>query len=114
MPSMQECRDALEKLTGRLSELDPQDRAAYFSGRSFTCRVPDLGVMFAARFGPDGVGRVQEADPGDPPADIRLTADSGAVMDLTADPARILRAWLAGRVKIQANMLYLLKLRKLL
>ncbi|HLI37130.1 MAG TPA: SCP2 sterol-binding domain-containing protein [Streptosporangiaceae bacterium] len=114
MPSAEECREALEKLTARLSELDPQDRAAYFSGRSFTCHVPDLGVVFATRFGPDGAGPVREADPGDPPADVRLTAGSDAVIDLAANPAGLPRAWLAGRVRIQASMRYLLKLRKLL
>jgi len=114
MPTADECREALEKLTARLSELDAQDRAAFFSGRSFTCRVPDLGVVFAARFGSEGAGTVREADPGEPPADVRLTADSDAVIDLAGNPAGLPRAWLAGRVKIQASMRYLLRLRKLL
>ena len=114
MPTADECQEALEKLTGRLAELDPEDRQAYFSGRSFACRVPDLGVVFVSRFGPDGAGPVHEAGPDDPPAEIRLTADSDVVLSLAGNPAGAGRAWLAGRLKIDASFRYLLRLRKLL
>ena len=66
------------------------------------------------RFGPNGVDPVREAAPGEPPADVRLTAASPVVLELAEDVGAFPRAWLTGRVKVQASMRDLLRLRKLL
>jgi hypothetical protein len=66
------------------------------------------------RFTDSGAEPVTEAKPDDPPADIRLTANSDDVIALSATPANIARMWLSGRVKVQASMRDLLALRKLL
>jgi len=114
MATAEECREAFEKLTRRLSELDPKDRDAFFSGRSFSCHVTDLNITFVTRFGPQGAEPVQEAAPADPPADVRLTAPSNVVLELAGDLGAFPRAWLTGRVKVHAGMRDLLRLRKLL
>ena len=114
MASAEECRAALQALTDRLGEMDPQARASYFSHRSFSCHVTDLGVTFVTRFTDQGAEPVTEAKPDDPPADIKLTASSDDVISLSATPANIARMWIAGRVKVQASMRDLLALRKLL
>jgi hypothetical protein len=114
MATAEECREAFVKLTGRLSELDPKDRDAFFSGRSFSCHVSDLDITYETRFGPDGAEPVREAAPGEPPADVRLTAASPVVLELADDLGAFPRAWLTGRVKVQASMRDLLRLRKLL
>jgi hypothetical protein len=114
MATAEECREAFVKLTGRLSELDPKDRDAFFSGRSFSCHVTDLNVTFVTRFGPHGADPVQEGAPGDPPADVRITAPSSVVLELSNDLGAFPRAWLSGRVKVHASMRDLLRLRKLL
>jgi hypothetical protein len=114
MASAEECRQALQALSGRLTEMSPQDRASYFGNRSMSCHVTDLGVTFVTRFTDRGAEPVTEAKPDDPPADIRLTANSDDVISLSATPANIARMWIAGRVKVQASMRDLLALRKLL
>lgn len=114
MASLEECREALQTLTGRLGEMNPKDRSSFFSNRSFSCHVTDLGVTFVTRFTDHGAEPVTEAKPDDPPADIRLTASSDDVIALSATPANIARMWLAGRVKVQASMRDLLALRRLL
>ena len=114
MATAEECREAFVKLTGRLSELDPKDRDAFFSGRSFSCHVSDLNITFVTRFGADGADSVRAAAPGEPPADVRLTAASPVVLELADDLGAFPRAWLTGRVKVQAGMRDLLRLRKLL
>ncbi len=114
MASAEECREALQTLTGRLTEMSPQDRASYFGKRSMSCHVTDLGVTFVTRFTDQGADPVTEAKPDDSPADIRLTASSDDVVSLAATPANIARMWIAGRVKVQASMKDLLALRKLL
>src|ERR1700746_2662453 len=114
MASAEECREALQVLSGRLTEMSPQDRASYFGKRSMSCHVTDLGVTFVTSFTDQGATPVTEAKPDDPPADIRLTASSRDVISLSAPPANIARRWLSGRVKVQASMRDLLALRKLL
>ena len=74
MATAEECQQAFERLIGRLSELDPGDRDPFFSGRTFSCQVPDLNVTYLTRFGPSGADPVHLAAPGDPKADVRLTA----------------------------------------
>jgi len=114
MATAEECREALQKLTGRLSEMSPNDRAGYFGNRSMSCEVTDLGVTFVTRFTPDGAEPVREAAAGDPPADIRLAASSDDVLHLSESPANIARMWVSGKVKVHASMRDLLALRKLL
>ena len=76
MATAEECRKALENLTGRLSEMGPEDRAAHLIDRVISCRVDDLGITFLTRLGPDGAGPVTEATGGEPPAQIRFTTKS--------------------------------------
>ena len=114
MASAEECQQAFEKLIGRLSELDPGDRDAFFNGRSFSCQVPDLNVTYVTRFGPSGADPVHLAAPGDPKADVRLTASSDTVVELSGNVSSFPKAWLSGKVKVQASMRDLLRLRKLL
>jgi SCP-2 sterol transfer family len=113
MKSAEECREALQKLAARLSDLNPEDRDEYFGNRSISVTIPDLGVTFATNLG-TGDDPVHEVGPGEPPADIRLTADSDEVVSLAQSPMNIARAWMAGRVKIEASMKDLFRLRKLL
>ena len=104
MASAEECREALPTLSRRLTDMSPQDRASYFGNRSMSCHVTDLDVTFVTRFTDSGATPVTEAKPDDPPADIKLTANSDDVISLSATPANIARMWLAGRVKVQASM----------
>jgi hypothetical protein len=113
MTSAEDCREALQKLTGRLAELSPADREAYFGDRTISVTIPDLGVIFETRLG-TGEDPVREVGPDEPPADIRLTANSDEVISLSQSPMNIARAWVAGRVKVEASMKDLFRLRKLL
>jgi hypothetical protein len=113
MYSAEECREALQKLVGKLAELSPSDRENYFGNRSVSLTIPDLGVTYVTRL--DGEDdQVREAQPGESPADIRLTAKSDEVISLAESPMNIARSWVAGRVKIEASMKDLFRLRKLL
>jgi hypothetical protein len=114
MATAEECRMALEQLTARISEMDAKDRAANLADRTLSCRIPDLGVTFATRLGPDGAGPVKEAAEGDRPAQVRFIANSDVVLSIADDPGTFARAWLAGRLKVEGNIFDLLRLRKLM
>ena len=49
MNSAEECRAALQKLAGRLSELTPDERNQYFGNRTMSVTIPDLGVTYATK-----------------------------------------------------------------
>lgn len=113
MITAQECQEALQKLAGRLSELSPDERENYFGNRSLSVTIPDLGLTYVTKLG-TGDDPVRAAVPGEPPADIRLTANSAEVLSLAESPMNIGRSWVAGRVKIEASVKDLFRLRKLL
>jgi putative sterol carrier protein len=113
MNSAEECRVALQKLAGRLSELSPDERNQYFGNRSMSVTVPDLGVTYVTTLG-CGDDPVRDAAPGEPPADIRLTASSDEVIALAQQPMNLARAWMTGKIKIEASMRDLFRLRRLL
>jgi hypothetical protein len=113
MHSAEECRVALQKLAGRLSELSPAERDQYFGNRTISVTIPDLNVTFVSVLG-SGDDPVHEAAPGDPPAAIRMTANSDEVVALAEQPMNIARAWMSGRIKIEASVKDLFRLRRLL
>jgi len=113
MASAEECRTALQKLAGRLSELSPADRDQYFGNRRLSVTIPDLNVTYVTLLG-TGDDPVRELAPGEAPADIRMTAKSDEVIALAEQPMNIARAWMSGRVKIEASMKDLFRLRRLL
>jgi hypothetical protein len=114
MATAEECRQALESLTGRLSEMDPADRAAYLVDRDLSCTVDDLGITFVTHLGPDGAGPVTLANGAGGQAQVRFTTTSDELLTIAADPGTIPRAWLSGRLKIEASIPDLFRLRKLL
>jgi hypothetical protein len=113
MRTAEECRAALQKLAARLSELSPAERDQYFGNRKISVTIPDLGVTYVTVLG-TGNDPVREAVPGEPPADIRMTAKSDEVVALAEQPMNIARAWMTGRIKIEASMKDLFRLRRLL
>lgn len=114
MATAEECREALECLTGRIAGMDAEVRQAKLIDRTLSCRVSDLGVTFLTRLGPHGSDPIKEADSTSPPAQIRFTARSDDVVAIAKDPGSFARAWLSGRLKVEGSFLDLLHLRRLL
>jgi hypothetical protein len=114
MATAEECREALQALTGRIGEMPEKERSSFFSNRSISCHVTDLNLTLITRITDTGAEPVKEAGPDEPPADIRLTANSDDVVSLAATPANIARMWMGGRVQIKASVRDLLALRRLL
>ena len=114
MATVEESRKALERLTARISDMNPDQRAANLADRTLSCEIPDLGVTFLTQLGPDGADPIREACDGDKPAQVRFTANSDVVVSISDDPGSFARAWLTGRLKVQGNVFDLLRLRKLM
>ena len=114
MATAEECRLALENLTGRIAEMDEEDRQTHLVDRVISCKISDLGVTFVTKIGPDGATPVTVANGPEAPAQVRFTAKSDDLIAIAGDPASIARAWLSGRLRVEASIWDLLRLRKIL
>ena len=112
MASVQECERALHVLAERIAAVDPDLRAKHALDRSVSCTVPDLGVVFVGQFSDDGLTGLHQGE--DPSAQVRLTTSSDDLVALTEGRLGLPSAWATGRLKVEASVLDLLKLRALL
>jgi hypothetical protein len=114
MATEEECRMALDQLTGRISDMDATVRQAKLINRTLSCHVSDLGVTYLTRLGPHGADPIKATRDGFPAAQIRFTAKSDVVVAIAGDPGSFAKAWLSGRLRVEGNFFDLLHLRRLL
>jgi hypothetical protein len=107
--------DRLRALIGKLDASDDGARSladALPDRRILELRLPDLDQSYWA---PMEEGHLGELRPGVPPsADIRIRADSDDLVALIDGDGSLFSAYLAGRLRIDASVGDLLRLRKLL
>ncbi len=114
MATEEQCREALDSLLGKISELDPQQRADALVDRTLSCEITDLGLHFWTRVGPDGAEPARKASDSDGTAQVRFTTDSDTIVSIAEDPQRFARAWATRKVKVHASIKDVLRLRKFL
>ena len=112
MATVEQCEDALARLSGALLKVDPQKRESAIADRSVSAYVTDLDVMFNGRLDGNGFHDVT-TDPA-PRAQLRLSLTSDDLVALTAGELSFGPAWATGRVKLEAGLRDMLRLRKLL
>jgi putative sterol carrier protein len=110
--TLQECEQALRSLADRLAAVDPAQRDKHVVERTVSCRITDLGVIFVGRLDGDGLQDVRQTD--DSGAQVRLATSSDDLLSLSEGNLGVPAAWATGRLKIEASVLDLLKLRSLL
>ncbi|MDG9718172.1 sterol-binding protein [Streptomyces sp. DH24] len=115
MATIEECRAALEKLSDNMADAEGDVRAAAALDRSVSCRITDLDVTFVGRL-TGGRIDVHDTVQGPPPerAQIRLALAGDDLVALVDGELHFARAWGSGRVRLEAGLRDLLRLRKLL
>jgi hypothetical protein len=110
--TMEQCMKALQGILGDLAA----NPAAQGLDRSVSCRLTDLHEVVLGRLGSGAVRdlHVLPHGPAVPKADIRLTMTSDDLVALTDGRLAFGPAWASGRVKLEAGLRDLLRLRKLL
>lgn len=111
MATQQQCLAALQGLAARLSEVDDDLRRKHSVDRTLSCTVTDLGVTYQGRLHDGALVDVREDDG---PAQIRLHVESDDLLALVDGQLNFASAWAKGRLKVDASVLDLLKLRSLL
>ncbi|MFC4532828.1 SCP2 sterol-binding domain-containing protein [Sphaerisporangium dianthi] len=115
MATVDECRAALDKLAEQFAELDPETRTKHVVDRSLSCRITDLDVTFYGRIHQNGLEPFTDVPPaGGRPAEVRIRISSDDLLSMVNGELDMARALLGGRVKIDASLGDLLRLRKLL
>lgn len=112
MASVDECRAALARLTANLAANADEVRQRVKVDRRMVCRVTDLQIAFRGRLRNGELVDVAEED--DPDAHIALAAASDDLIAMVDGKLDFLQALASRRVKVSANPLDLLQLRKLL
>ncbi|MFE0811956.1 SCP2 sterol-binding domain-containing protein [Streptomyces sp. NPDC058794] len=115
MATTEECRAALEKLSDNMGNAEGDVRSAAELDRSVSCHITDLDVTFAGRMA-DGRIDVRETLEGPPreKAEIRLAMTGDDLVSLVDGELNFAKAWGSGRVKLEAGLRDLFRLRKLL
>ncbi len=112
MATMDECLTALKRILGDLAA----SPAAAGLDRSLSCRLTDLQEVVVGRLTSGAVRDLTVMADGAsvPKADIRLTMTSDDLVALTDGRLKFAPAWASGRVKFEAGLRDMLRLRSLL
>ncbi|MEV0966585.1 MULTISPECIES: SCP2 sterol-binding domain-containing protein [unclassified Streptomyces] len=115
MATTEECRGALDRLSGNLANADGDVRSAATLDRSLSCHIRDLDLTFTGRL---AAGRIAVLDTLDGPpaekADIRLEMTGDDLVAMVDGRLDFAKAWASGRVRLEAGFRDLLRLRALL
>ncbi|MFP8886672.1 MULTISPECIES: sterol-binding protein [Streptomyces] len=115
MATTQQCRTALERLARNLADADDDVRSAAALERSVSCHLTDLDTTFTGRL---VHGRIEDMTtvhgPPSERAQIRLAMTGDDLVSLVDGRLNFARAWARGRVRLEAGLRDLLRLRSLL
>jgi hypothetical protein len=115
MATIEECRSALDKLSDNMAGADGTVREAAALDRSLSCHITDLDITFVGRL---KGGRIEVLDtlqgPPREKAQIRLAMAGDDLVAMVDGELNFAKAWGSGRVRLEAALLDLFRLRKLL
>jgi alkyl sulfatase BDS1-like metallo-beta-lactamase superfamily hydrolase len=111
MATPEECERAFHALADRLAATDPATRKRNSLDRSLSCTLPDIGVVFAARLNDGLLTDIRHADKAD--GQVKLTLSSDDLVQLVDGDLKFASAWANGRIKIDASVLDLIKMRSI-
>lgn len=97
----------------RLTSYEPKNKDKKIPDRTLSLHIMDHDVMFEGCLHNGELRDVEVVDPGGPPADIRLSMTSDDLLALTAGELHFAHAWATGRIRLDASLRDLLRLRSL-
>ncbi len=116
MATVEECRTALSKLAARLAEVDQDTRSKHAADRTLSLWLSDLDTGFSGRLVDGELVDVEAAPSADAAgkAQLKLRCSGDDLVALTDGRLGAGTAWATGRLKIDASLPDLLRLRTLL
>jgi len=110
LATVEECEKALHELAARLAARDPASNRSPLD-RTMSCHVRDLDMTWAGRLRDghlDDIHQVSVAD-----AQVKLSMNSEDLLTLVAGELNIAAAWATGRVKVDASVRDIMRLRSI-
>lgn len=111
MATVEQCEQALHTLAERVADNDPARRRTGFD-RSLSCTIRDLGVVFSGRLKDGLLFDIDRADSREA-AQVRLSMSSDDLIALVDGRLKMASAWATGRVKVDAGVRDMMKLRSI-
>lgn len=111
MASVEEVEAVLDDLVARMGDVDESTRALLPASRTIEARCPDLGLV---RYAEWRAGRVVMLEAPPPRPDIRISIHSDDLLDLASGDLAFARAYASSRIRLDASMTDLLRLRAVL
>jgi putative sterol carrier protein len=114
--SVEQCRAVLETLADRLHEADSGLRERRDLDRTLALQVRDLDVVFTGRLHEGQLTDIEQLPAGTGPngAQVVLSVTSDDLLALTDGKLNFPVAWATGRVRVDASVMDILRLRTLL
>ena len=112
MATVEECEAAMHKLADRLKSPDADQTRGKLIDRSISCHLRDLDVTFGGQLRGGEIVDIHRTDR--PDGQLKLTTTSDDLVALVDGRLNFAKAWASGRLKIDANVFDLIKLRSLL
>jgi hypothetical protein len=110
--TVEECEAAMHQLAQRLQSPDAADARGKIIDRSISCHLRDLDVTFGGQLRGGEIVDIRRTPK--PDGQIKLTTTSDDLVALVDGQLNFAKAWAAGRLKVDASVFDLLKLRSLL
>jgi hypothetical protein len=109
--TVEQCAQALDTLAARLAEREPSDSRRSLD-RSLACVIRDLDVVFAGRLREGRLDDIHRLPAGDrPKAQVTLTLTGDDLLRLVDGHLNMAAAWATGKVKVDAGIRDMVKLR---
>ena len=112
MATKKQCEAALLGLAKRLDGVDGSLKKRHAPDRTVICRIPDLNTTFSGRLTSGALCDISDTPMND--AQIKLTVSSDDLLAVTAGELSFASAWAEGRLRIEASVLDMIRLRSLL
>jgi hypothetical protein len=102
----------LRDLAKRLADVDGDLRRKHAVDRTVSCRITDLETDFSGRISDGELVEIKQEPL--PDAQIKLALSSDDLVALTNGHLNVAAAWASGRLRVDASIKDLLRLRALL
>jgi hypothetical protein len=112
MATKEACEAALLELAKRLDGVPDSMKRRHAVDRTISCHLPDLHITFTGRLSDGALCDITEEPLEN--AQIRLTVSSDDLVAVTGGSLPFTNAWTSGRLRIEASMLDMLRLRAIL
>jgi predicted lipid carrier protein YhbT len=110
LATVEECEKALHELAARLADRDPANAKTTLD-RTLSCHIRDLDVTWTGHLREGRLDDVEQASA--PDAQVKLSMKSEDLLKLVAGELNMAAAWATGRVRVDASVRDVMRLRSI-